>query len=53
MRCFLAARLIIVLDNPDSVSEVVIAVIGDELNAAFTHQSITLRILTDEKHHLT
>jgi hypothetical protein len=45
----------IVFDNCDIVSEVVIAVIGDELNATFTHQSIfvTLRILTDGEHHLT
>jgi hypothetical protein len=48
-------KLIIVFDNPGSVSEVVIAVIGDDLNATFTHHSIfaTPRILTDGEHHLT
>jgi hypothetical protein len=49
------AGLIIVFDDPNSVSEVFIAVIGDELYAPFTRHSIftTLRILTDGKHHLT
>jgi hypothetical protein len=48
-------RSIIVFDNCNSVSEVVIAVIGDERNTTFTHQSIfaTFRILTDGEHHLT
>jgi hypothetical protein len=51
----LTTGLIIVFDDPASVSEVFIAVIGDEHNAPFTHHFIftTLSILTDVKHHLS